>query len=50
MYSIEIPTLQQAAVIENPGPNAEIVLRDDIPVQDPGRLEVLVKLTHTGIW
>jgi hypothetical protein len=43
-------TLQHAAVLENPGPNARISLRRDVPVDTPGPAEILVKLGHTGIW
>ncbi|PKY04614.1 putative quinone oxidoreductase [Aspergillus campestris IBT 28561] len=44
-----IPTTQQAALVENPGPAAKIVHRDDIPVATPGPNEILVKLTCTGL-
>ncbi|KAH6679984.1 chaperonin 10-like protein [Plectosphaerella plurivora] len=43
------PATQQAAVLENPGPDAHISLRQDVPVDTPGPGEVLVKLSHTGI-
>ncbi|OLN86100.1 Alcohol dehydrogenase 3, mitochondrial [Colletotrichum chlorophyti] len=49
MASQPIPTLQTAAVIQNPGPDAEIVIREDVPVGNPGPHEVLVKLDCTGI-
>lgn len=45
-----IPRLQQAAVVENPGNNFSVVLRDDVPVGDPGTDEILIKLNCTGIW
>lgn len=44
------PTLQQAAVVQNPGENATIILHNDIPVANPGQKEVLIKLTCTGLW
>ena len=50
MDSPAIPTCQQAAVLDNPGPDAQITIRHDIPVGSPGPQEVLIKLTHTGIW
>ncbi|OQE36920.1 hypothetical protein PENCOP_c011G02633 [Penicillium coprophilum] len=43
------PTIQQAAVVQNPGENATIALQNDIPVANPGQNEVLVKLTCTGL-
>lgn len=45
-----IPVLQQAAVVQNPGENANIVLQNDVSVASPGHNEVLVKLTCTGLW
>ena len=45
-----IPQLQQAAVVQNPGDNAQILLRDDVPVGEPGPEEILVRLTCTGLW
>lgn len=50
MDSPAIPTCQQAAVLDNPGPDAQITIRHDTPVGSPGPQEVLIKLTHTGIW
>jgi propanol-preferring alcohol dehydrogenase len=44
------PLLQQAAVVQNPGENASIDLQNNIPVSNPGRHEVLVKLACTGLW
>lgn len=44
------PTLQQAAVVQNPGEDATITLHNDIPVASPGQNEVLIKLTCTGLW
>lgn len=44
------PTLQQAAVVQNPGENGTITLQNDIPVSSPGKNEVLIKLTCTGLW
>jgi propanol-preferring alcohol dehydrogenase len=45
-----IPQLQQAAVVENPGDSFTVVLRDNVPVGDPGADEILIKLNCTGIW
>ena len=45
-----IPTSQTAALIENPGPAARLVIRDDIPVATPGSNKILVKLNCTGLW
>jgi propanol-preferring alcohol dehydrogenase len=45
-----IPILQQAAVVQNPGQNATIAIKDDVPVGSPELNEVLVKLTCTGLW
>ncbi|KAI0130351.1 chaperonin 10-like protein [Xylariales sp. AK1849] len=47
--SIQIPKIQQAALIENPGPKGQVVIHDDVPVSEPGPNEVLVKLAFTGI-
>ncbi|RSL47816.1 hypothetical protein CEP54_013219 [Fusarium duplospermum] len=44
-----IPKVQKATLIENPGENAQICIRSDIPVGVPGRHEVLVKLSFTGV-
>lgn len=45
-----IPTQQRGAVVEDPGDNFKIVLRDDIKVGEPGPEEILVKLSCTGLW
>ena len=45
-----IPSSQQAAIVDNPGPDVQITIRYGIPVGSPGPEEVLIKLTHTGIW
>ena len=45
-----IPRVQQAAVIENPGHDAHVRIRSDIPVSEPGTHEVLVRLAYTGLW
>ncbi|KAK2055423.1 GroES-like protein [Colletotrichum caudatum] len=45
----DIPKLQKAVLIENPGPEARVVVRDDVPVGSPGPHEVLVELSFTGI-
>ncbi|RGP72893.1 alcohol dehydrogenase [Fusarium longipes] len=47
--SISIPLVQKAAVIENPGDDARVVIRSDIPVGKPGKNEVLIKLSFTGV-
>ena len=47
---MSIPQVQQAAVVENPGDNFTVVLRDNVPVGDPGTDEILIKLNYTGIW
>ncbi|KAL2845279.1 chaperonin 10-like protein [Aspergillus pseudoustus] len=44
-----IPNIQQAVEVVNPGDNFKIVIRDDVPVQEPGESEVLVKLNCTGL-
>ncbi|KAJ4115370.1 hypothetical protein NW768_011222 [Fusarium equiseti] len=44
-----IPSTQKAALIENPGDNARIVIRSDIPVGKPGKNEILIKLEFTGL-
>lgn len=46
----EIPKTQKVAVIENPGPNGTVVIRDDVPVAKPGPNEILVKLEYSGLW
>ncbi|KAJ5893159.1 hypothetical protein N7504_009850 [Penicillium tannophilum] len=46
---ISIPIHQRAAVVEDPGDNFKILLRNDIPVGEPGPEEILVKLTCTGL-
>lgn len=48
--SSSIPSVQTAALIENPGNDAHIVFRSDIPVASPGVNEILVKLAFTGVW
>ncbi|KAH8879754.1 GroES-like protein [Thozetella sp. PMI_491] len=47
--AFEIPRVQRAAVIDNPGPQAQLVLRDDAPIDEPGPNEVLVKLAVSGV-
>ncbi|KAH8659826.1 putative alcohol dehydrogenase [Xylariales sp. PMI_506] len=47
--SIPVPSVQQAAIIENAGPNGRVVIRDDVPVAEPGPDEILVKLAFTGV-
>jgi hypothetical protein len=45
-----IPSVQTAALIENPGDDARIIFRSDIPVGSPGVNEILVHLAFTGVW
>ncbi|KAL0937974.1 putative alcohol dehydrogenase [Colletotrichum truncatum] len=45
----KIPTVQKAAVLQDPGPNAKVVIRNDVPVPTPGPHEVLVRISTTGI-
>ncbi|WZH49370.1 chaperonin 10-like protein [Fusarium acuminatum] len=47
--SSSIPSVQTAALIENPGDDARIVFRSDVPVGNPGVNEILVKLAFTGV-
>ncbi|KAF4979812.1 hypothetical protein FZEAL_4054 [Fusarium zealandicum] len=47
--NLTIPLLQKAALIDNPGENASILVRSDVPVGTPGPHEVLVKITYTGV-
>ncbi|OHW97866.1 alcohol dehydrogenase [Colletotrichum incanum] len=49
MSSGAIPTLQKAVQIENPGPEARIFVRDDVPVGNPGPYEVLIEIGFTGV-
>ncbi|KAK1245808.1 hypothetical protein MKX07_004877 [Trichoderma sp. CBMAI-0711] len=44
-----IPSVQTAALIRNPGPNAGIEIRHDYPVPQPGKNEVLLKMECSGI-
>ncbi|KAM0338611.1 hypothetical protein ACHAPU_011267 [Fusarium lateritium] len=44
-----IPSLQTAALIENPGDNARIVFKSDIPIGNPAANEILVRLSFTGV-
>lgn len=45
-----IPEIQQAVTLESPGPAARMIRRFDVPVETPNSNEILVKITHTGIW
>ncbi|KJR88989.1 uncharacterized protein SPSK_07649 [Sporothrix schenckii 1099-18] len=47
--AFQIPKTQKAAVIENPGPKGTIVVKDDVPVSEPGPNEILVKLEYSGL-
>ncbi|KAB8277077.1 chaperonin 10-like protein [Aspergillus minisclerotigenes] len=44
-----IPSSQRAVVVQSPGNNYEMIIRDDIPVRTPGAHEILVKLSCTGL-
>lgn len=46
----QIPNVQTAALIKDPGPNAWIEIRHDYPVAQPGKNEVLLKMECSGIW
>jgi propanol-preferring alcohol dehydrogenase len=46
----DLPHVQKAFVVQNPGPNHTIVLRDDVPIPEPGPGEILLKLECTGLW
>lgn len=48
--TVQIPSVQTAALIKNPGPNARIEIRHDYPVPQPGKNEVLLKMECSGIW
>lgn len=43
-----IPKVQRAAVLETPAPNARVVVKE-IPVEEPGPDEVLVKVEMSGV-
>ncbi|KAF9872265.1 putative alcohol dehydrogenase [Colletotrichum karsti] len=45
----DLPTVQRAAVIQNPGPNATIAIRNNMPVGTPGPHEILVRISATGV-
>ncbi|KKO99401.1 hypothetical protein THAR02_08482 [Trichoderma harzianum] len=47
--TVQIPSVQTAALIKNPGPNARIEIRHDYPVPQPGKNEVLLKMECSGI-
>ncbi|KAI1069249.1 hypothetical protein LB507_008605 [Fusarium sp. FIESC RH6] len=44
-----VPSVQKAALIENPGDDAKLVIRSDIAVGKPGKNEILIKLEFTGL-
>lgn len=48
--AFQIPEVQQAAIIQNPGENATVRIIADAPVATPGPHEILVKLAFTGLW
>lgn len=41
---------QLAGWVKNPGANAEITIRNDVPIPKPAEDQVLIKLECTGIW
>ncbi|OJJ88667.1 zinc-dependent alcohol dehydrogenase [Aspergillus glaucus CBS 516.65] len=45
---MEIPKYQTAACIDKPRPGAQLEIRHDVPVPEPGFGEVLVKMEWTG--
>jgi hypothetical protein len=45
-----IPTVQIAAVIQEPGPNGTVRIDNAYPVETPSKHQVLVKLTYSGVW
>ena len=47
---VDIPKTQTAAFIENPGPDAQVVLKHNVPVSEPKEGEVLVKMECCGLW
>lgn len=44
-----LPKTGKAACVSNAGPDFSVVVRDDVPVPEPGSGQVLLKLTTTGI-
>ncbi|KAI9931704.1 hypothetical protein ASPWEDRAFT_105589 [Aspergillus wentii DTO 134E9] len=44
-----IPSQQHAVVVQNPGPNYSMTIKDNISVGKPGPDEILMKLTCTGL-
>ncbi|KAK5082252.1 hypothetical protein LTR05_007396 [Lithohypha guttulata] len=49
MGDTSLPSTGKAACVENPGADFKVVVRDDVPVPQPGNMEVLIKLSVTGI-
>ena len=47
---MEIPKYQTAACIDHPRPGAQLEIRHDVPVPEPGSGEVLIKMEWTGFW
>ncbi|PGH11161.1 hypothetical protein AJ80_07263 [Polytolypa hystricis UAMH7299] len=45
----EIPAVQKAAWITNPGPDGKLEIRHDVPTPQPGDGEVLVKMECCGL-
>ena len=41
---------QMGAWLERPGPEAQVKIRSDLPIPEPGVGEVLIKLECTGVW
>lgn len=49
MGDAALPTTGKAACVTNPGADFGVEVRNDVPVPKPGNMEVLIKLTVTGI-
>lgn len=41
--------LQKAIVVTNPGINVQIEIKQ-VPIPTPGPDDLLVRLSHTGVW
>jgi propanol-preferring alcohol dehydrogenase len=46
----EIAKTQTVVVIENPGEDAKVNFKHDVPVPQPKENEVLVKMECCGLW
>lgn len=47
---LSIPNHQTALWVNNPGPQAKLELRKDVPVPTLKSNEVLVKIEYSGLW